>query len=657
MKPYQHPSSALWTLAQSAAILVAVGATVEAADYLGPCALVASKDGKTLYVAAADAKRIMLVDIEHGSASSPFHLPAEPTGLTLSPDGTRLYVTCGGAEGMVLAIDAASGQIVATIPAGHTAMGPAATPDGKRLFVCNRFDNDVSVIDLEAGAEVARLPATREPVASAVTPDGESLLVVNHLPVDQGDAYDVAAAVTVFDTQTHRTTAIRLPNGSSGVRDVCVAPGGSYAFVTHVLCHYELPATQVGYGWMNTNALSIIDVAEMRLLNTVLLDERELGAANPWGVALTADGNSICVAHAGSHELSVIDTPALLEKLLAIPTRAEPGRAEALSLYDDRNELLDYFRRRRAVLKGGEAGYSPISRDLHAAGAAAGVPDELSFLVGLRRRVALRGRGPRALAVVERKAYVAHYFTDTLDVVDLEAESREPVTTIALGPKPRLTVERRGEMLFHDGDLCFQRWQSCASCHPDGRADALNWDLLNDGVGNPKNTKTMLLAHRTPPAMSWGVRVSAELAVRSGLEHILFAEQPEADAAAIDEYLKSLKPVPSPHLEDGQLSPAARRGKELFESDGVGCHRCHPAPLYTDLSSHDVRTQGPYDHRATFDTPTLIEVWRTAPYLHDGRYTTVKELIAEGKHGSTRGNVDELDQSQIDDLVEFVLSL
>ena len=159
------------------------------------------------------------------------------------------------------------------------------------------------------------------------------------------------------------------------------------------------------------------------------------------------------------------------------------------------------------------------------------------------------------------------------------------------------------------------------------------------------------------PSMSRGVRPSAEAAVRSGLAHILFADQPEADAAAIDEYLRSLELVPSPHLADGRLSPAAERGKRLFESDEVGCAKCHPSPLYTDLLQHDVGTQSSYDHHARFDTPTLVECWRTAPYLHDGRYRTIKELIVEGRHGATRGNVDELDERQVDDLAEFVLSL
>ena len=85
--------------------------------------------------------------------------------------------------------------------------------------------------------------------------------------------------------------------------------------------------------------------------------------------------------------------------------------------------------------------------------------------------------------------------------------------------------------------------------------------------------------------MAEGVRMTAEEAVRSGLEAILFVDRPEAEAAAIDTYLKSLQPVPSPHLVDGRLSPAAERGRQLFHSERIACHRCHPAPLYTDLKS------------------------------------------------------------------------
>jgi len=187
--------------------------------------------------------------------------------------------------------------------------------------------------------------------------------------------------------------------------------------------------------------------------------------------------------------------------------------------------------------------------------------------------------------------------------------------------------------------------------------DGLNWDLVNDGVGNSKNTRSMLLAHRTPPAMAAGVRPAAAAAVRAGLSHILFGVVGEEEAAVIDGYLKALRPVPSPHLENGRLSPAAVRGRSLFESNRTGCYQCHPAPLYTDLAAYNVATKRPWDHHASFDTPTLIEVWRTAPYLHDGRYRTVKELITRGKHGRQRGDIGKLNDRQIDELVEFVLSL
>ena len=113
----------------------------------------------------------------------------------------------------------------------------------------------------------------------------------------------------------------------------------------------------------------------------------------------------------------------------------------------------------------------------------------------------------------------------------------------------------------------FQGWQSCASCHDDdGRVDGLNWDLLNDGIGNPKDTKSLVLSHRTPPAMSLGVRATAEIAVRSGMQNSLGSTLPEQVAAAMDAWLKSLKPAPSPHLVNGRLSESARRGEKVFQS-------------------------------------------------------------------------------------------
>jgi cytochrome c peroxidase len=186
--------------------------------------------------------------------------------------------------------------------------------------------------------------------------------------------------------------------------------------------------------------------------------------------------------------------------------------------------------------------------------------------------------------------------------------------------------------------------------------DGLNWDLLNDGIGNPKNTKSLLLAHKTPPMMSLGVRASAEMAVRAGIKSILFTNQPEEVAASIDEYLKSLKPVPSPYLVRGKLSEAAERGKKFFSQ--AGCADCHVPGLYTDLHPHDVGTQNQHD-KATdkFYTPTLIEVWRTAPYLHDGSAATMRDVLTTRNPHDEHGATSNLSPGETDDLCAYVLSL
>jgi cytochrome c peroxidase len=253
-------------------------------------------------------------------------------------------------------------------------------------------------------------------------------------------------------------------------------------------------------------------------------------------------------------------------------------------------------------------------------------------------------------------AYIANYFSDTVSVVDLAAAAPS-ATSIALGPKVEPTVARKGEFYFHDATICFQHWQSCCSCHPgDARADALNWDLPNDGIGNPKNTKSLLLAHKTPPAMSLGVRATAETAVRAGLEHILSSQQPEKVAVAIDEYLKSLKPVPGPSLVNGKPSEAAAHGKSVFQR--AGCAGCHPAGLFTDQRQHDVGTCGPFGQPSDkFNTPTLIELWRTAPYLHDGSAATIRDVLTTRNSHDQHGRTSSLTNPEIEDLCEFLRSL
>ena len=75
------------------------------------------------------------------------------------------------------------------------------------------------------------------------------------------------------------------------------------------------------------------------------------------------------------------------------------------------------------------------------------------------------------------------------------------------------------------------------------------------------------------------------------------------------------------------------------------------------MKPHDVKSKSYYDNTSSFYTPTLVEVWRTAPYLHDGRYVNMRDVFKHGRHGDVAGDVNGLTDEQIDDLVEYILSL
>jgi len=606
-------------------LLVAPGAI--SAGPLSPAALVASPDGKTLYIACATGSRVLMFDVASNKVVRSVEVVQNLTGLCLSADGGWLFVTCAAPESRVCVVDTLQGRVVEKLPAGHTAIAPVLSPSGKTLFVCNRFNHDVCVLNLTTGKELRRLPVRREPVAAAITPDGKHLLVANHLHAGRADVEHVTAVISVVDTARGEVVDdLWLPSGSGLLNDLRISPDGKFAVVTHILARFQRPATQVERGWINANAMTIIALDCMEVVNTVLLDLPERGGANPWGAAWSADGKTLVVAHAGTHEVSVIDFPALHTKL----TNLAPAPLKVVVPYG-----------------------SP-------ARAPSDVSNDLSFLVGLSRRLCLPegDLGPRALAVVGRRAYAANYFSDTLSVIDLD-DPRSTPKTIPLGPKPPMSVVRLGELYFHDARICLQGWQSCSSCHPgDARVDALNWDLPNDGLGNPKNTKNLLLAHKTPPVMSLGQRETAESAVRTGIMKILFTTQPPEVAEAIDEHLKSLKPVPSPHLVGGKLSLAARRGEKLFFNKEIGCARCHPPPLFTDLKPHDVGTRNLQDRETDkFDTPTLIELWRTAPYFHDGSQASLRDLLVFGNKNDQHGKTSHLSAEQVSDLCEYLLSL
>ncbi|MDO5981129.1 hypothetical protein [Flavivirga spongiicola] len=558
-------------------------------------AITLSSNGDLVFMAHQKTKKVLMYDRESMKPIHEWAFREPPTGLVCKND--KLYVTSTYAKGYVTCIDLETKKVDWNVSVGMGAISPVVTKDGTKLYVCNQFSNTVSEVDLLTKRVRREAKLLREPRTMVLSQDEKSLYVANFLPEQRADKEVVTAKLSVISTQTFKISKhIALTNGSNALRDICLSPMGNYVFVSHNLGRFQVPTSQLQQGWMNTSAISVIRTSNHSLLGSFLVDEPEAGAAGVWGLA--CDNKSLVVSQSGTHDLSVINYAKLKERM---------------------EQTVDK---------------STLSYDLR-------------FLNGIRDRFNIKGNGPRSLVMDEKEILIPTYFSDTLNIVKRSTLS---VSAIAYNPNFKESISQKGEKYFNDASHCFQGWQSCNGCHPgDARTDGLNWDLLNDGIGNPKNCKSMLYAYQTPPSMISGIRADAATAVNAGFLHIQFAEiDPEIKLGVI-EYIKSLEPLPSPYLKDGGLSENAKKGEGIFKR--AKCSFCHSGPLYTDMKMHKV---GEVEFEDGWDTPTLREVWRTAPYLHDGSAQTIDALFRKKRHGLRNVN---LSKKEMKYLIEFVNSL
>jgi YVTN family beta-propeller protein len=579
------------------ALCLSLGSAVAPRYYLSPGAVSVDGERNIAYTALTTAKAIAVTDLKSGQTTGKIALKQNPNNLLLSPDGSTLYASSGEAEGTVEIINLSNKKVRSSVSTGHTPQGMALANGGKSLFVANRFSNTVSVIDLKSGKVAVDIPVTREPRYLCITPDGKTVAAGNFLPAQAAVDSVVAAQITLIDVASKAVRSnVTLPNGAQSVMGVACSVDGKYVYAVHLLSRYGVPITQLDRGWVNTGALSIIDVNNHSVYATVLLDDVNRGAANPSGICIGEDGK-LYITLSGTHELMSVDLKGLHEGLAALFS----GKSTD-SYIHDREDLCN----------------------------------SLSFASPYKKRIALQGRSPREVACGGGRIYASSYFSTFLEAIPVDGEQAPEI--LSLGDESAPDGIRRGELAFCDASICYQQWQSCISCHPDGRADGLNWDQQNDGLGNPKNTKSLLYSHVTPPCMITGIRESAELAVRRGILHTLQTKQPEQLAVDMDDYLKQMKPLESPFLKEYRKKDSKQKGKQLFEQ--AGCMQCHNGKYLTDRKKYDAGTGDGNDLGNAFDTPSLCEIWRTAPYLYDGRAETLEEVFTkynpDDKHGFTR---------------------
>lgn len=185
------------------------------------------------------------------------------------------------------------------------------------------------------------------------------------------------------------------------------------------------------------------------------------------------------------------------------------------------------------------------------------------------------------------------------------------------------------------------------------------------------NVVKKLRRHPTYPKMfraafgiEYATEITKELAVKA---------MAQFERTLISGYSRFDRIVFQNDLNAGFLTDAEERGRELFffelsqQLDHPGCSHCHGGPLFTDntfrnngidsvVTLNDFKDRGlgavskKMGDNGRFRVPSLRNIELTAPYMHDGRFNTLEEVI---DHYSSGGHfADNLDAN----IRKFVLT-
>jgi len=251
---------------------------------------------------------------------------------------------------------------------------------------------------------------------------------------------------------------------------------------------------------------------------------------------------------------------------------------------------------------------------------------------------------------------------------------------LAQNPPDAATFEL-GRALFYDARLSSDGTVSCGSCHQSFAAFAHSGQALSPGVGSQlgaRNAPALQNLRWRRGFMADGGVLGLELQALAPLTDAHEMHLPLADALAklnadpvyqrrfaavygpgpigTPQFLRALAQFTAAltsansrydkymrHEVGGALTAPELRGRALFQAK---CSGCHATDLFTDESFRNngldhtfARDSGrahitarPTD-RGRFKVPSLRNVARTAPYMHDGRFTTLAAVLAHYDHG------------------------
>lgn len=568
-------------------------------------------DGKLLVVANTDSGTVSVVDAKGRKLLHEIPVGDHPEGVSWVGNGPLALVAVWGDDKLVF-LDTESGKVAFTLAVDDEPYGVVVTRDGTRAYVTHDYPGTVSEIDVP-NRKVLRTFKAGECVRGIAISNDERTLYVTEF---------FTAKLIAIDVATGKVTDSWAGGATDNLcRQVALHPTQARAYLPHLRSRVgTIDARGSIFGF-----LTVCDVTpakgdeERRRPHAVDTFNGVQVASNPWEVAVSPDGSRLYVIYAGT---------------------------------DD----LNFF---RAL----DDGYRDVKT--------LGFP-----------RV---GRHPRAIRVSPdgREVFIYNQLDCEVAVFDADVKKLGAVKVCA---PPKSAEWRRGKELFVSArqPMSNARWVSCSSCHPDGLTDARVW---HNPEGDRRTPNLFGLAHTHP--LHWSAdrdevqdfeyTIRGNLmrgrglytgALKQGKEFDLTALDvvcggKSADLDALALYTNSFQSRPSPHAPGGKLTPEAERGRKLFFSAETKCATCHSGPYFTDstlakpFKLHDVGTGGgPREKMGPkFDTPTLVGVYRTGPYLHDGRAKTLRDVLTTCNPDDKHGRTSHLKPAEIDELVAFLKSL
>jgi PQQ-dependent catabolism-associated beta-propeller protein len=265
-----------------------------------------------LYVSNEDGHSVSVVDAAAGEVIATVPVGKRPRGLKLSRDGKRLFVAVSGspkcppsmpdeecarmtrdltADGIAV-VDTQALKLVDVLPAGSDPEQFDVSSDGRRLYVANEDAATMSVVDVQSRRVVARVPVGPEPEGVATTPDGKWVVVTS----------EAGNSVAIIDTR--RLVVTRTLHVGKRPRDVAFTPDSRTGYV----------------GGEFDASIYRIDVAGSKEPEKVVALRKE---ARPMGVVLDAARKRLYVTTGRGGTLAVIDVtsqPALIKEI-AVGTR------------------------------------------------------------------------------------------------------------------------------------------------------------------------------------------------------------------------------------------------------------------------------------------------------------------------------------------------